>query len=325
MLGDTLTVTLPEPARRGEPLAIEIAYEVVRPAEGVNWNIPDSAYPDRARQIWTQGEEEENHFWFPCYDNPNERMTSESLITMGSRFTVLGNGELLDRKDNGDGTTTWHYRMDASHAPYLISVVVGEFAVLEQAAGGIPILSHVRPERMKLAEHSFAGLPEMMRIFVDRFGPYPYTVYRQSTLEDYLFGGMENIANSTLTHRTLHDPVVGEGYGSENLLAHELAHQWWGNLVGARNWGNIWINEGFAAFSEAMYFEFAEGSERGQWELWTMLTDYLGSGSTRPLVSFDYDVPVDLFDSVSYSKGGCSSTCCGSDWVRTCSGSTCAP
>ena len=305
--GDTLTVFPPAPLAKGQEVAVAIDYRSVKPAEGMYWVIPDKDYPDRPHQIWTQGEQDENRFWFPCYDNPNEKMTSEQIITVESRYTVVGNGELLEKRDNGDGTHTWHYRMDVPHVPYLTSLVVGEYEVYETEWDGIPIFSYVRPGDIDLAERSFEQTDEMMRIYSESIGiRYPYPAYRQVEVENFLWGGMENIGATTLTWRTLHDEASHGVQESEGLVSHEIAHQWWGDLVTTKNWANIWLNEGFATYFEAVYWNQQVGPDRGAWGLYTDLLNYLGSddGYRRPMVTRYYDDAGDIFDGVAYAKGG---------------------
>ena len=305
--GDTLTVYPGSPLTQGREVEVAIDYRAVKPAEGLYWVIPDRDYPDRPYQIWTQGEMEENHFWFPCYDNPNERMTSEQIITVESKYTVIGNGEIVEKRDNGDGTTTWHYRMDTPHVPYLTSLVIGVYEVYESEWDGIPILSYVRPDAVDLAQRSFGETAEMMRIYSESIGiRYPYPAYRQVEVENFLWGGMENIGATTLTWRTLHDEDAHEVQRSEGLVSHEIAHQWWGDLVTTKNWANIWLNEGFATYFEVVYWNQAVGPDRGAWNLYADLRSYLrsDSGYRRPMVTRYYEDSNDMFDGVAYAKGG---------------------
>jgi len=305
-IGDTLTIDLDRAYGRTDTLEISIDYRVENPPEGVYFNIPNKEYPDRPRQIWTQGEDDESHFWFPCYDDPNDRMTSEEIVTVEDHYTVIGNGELLDRRAEGDGTSTWHYRMDVPHPTYLISLIVGEYDVYTSEADGIPILSYVRPSFLPMAERSFGRTAEMMEIMNRRIGVrYPYAAYRQTEVQNFLWGGMENISATTLTHATLHDETAHEVYRSEGLVIHELAHQWWGDLVTTRNWDNCWLNEGTANYFEYVYWHDAEGPDRLHWELMTGIESILGTEKRyrRPLVTRYYTSSWGMFDQVAYSKG----------------------
>jgi aminopeptidase N len=304
---DTVIVVPPRPLPRGREAEIVIAYRAENPSEGMYWNIPDRDYPDRPYQVWTQGEQDENRFWFPTYDYPNDRATSEEIVTVDARYTVIGNGELVEKRDNGDGTVTWRYRMDIPHVTYLQSLIVGEYTVYETEWDGIPILSYVQPELFDLAEPAFSPTALMMKIMSEKTGiRYPYPAYRQTTVENFLWGGMENISATTLTNRTLRTPEAFTVSTSEGLVAHELAHQWWGDLVTTKNWANVWLNEGFATYLEKLYWEFGVGPEAARWDLYGDLRAYLREDRgqyRRPLVTRYYRDSGDVFDDVAYQKG----------------------
>lgn len=305
--GDTLTVFPPHALARGESTEVSIAYRALRPPEGVYWNVPDADYPHMHPQIWTEGSETESHFWFPCYDAPNDKMTTEEFVTADPRFTVVGNGQLVSRTEDPGGAVTWHYRMDVPVSTYLISLVVGEFAEYKQSADGVPILSYVPPDRLSEAARSFDRTPDMLRMLSEVAGmPYPYPAYRQTAVEDFLWGGMENVAATTLTDNTLHPAVEDATYSSESLVVHELSHQWWGDLLTVKNWSELWLAEGFATFCESLYWERAYGTDRMQWDLYRDLRSYLDGekAGRRPLVTRYYDSTIDIFDSVAYEKGG---------------------
>jgi len=304
--GDTLTVVLDRPYARGEELEVTITYSVKDIPTGAFFIEPTDAYPKRPWQVWTQGESEDTHFWVPCYDNPNERMTSDEKFTVERRFSVVANGTLEGIADNDDGTRTWHFlQVDADYPPYLMAFAVGEYQIYKEDAGGIPVESYVRPSLFPHAERSFGTTGDMLDLFTSLFGPYPYEVYRQVEVAEFLFGGMENVTATILTSRTLHDEIGHEVYQSEGLVAHELAHMWWGDHVSARNWANIWIAEGFATYAETLYWEHAEGVQRGRWDNYRNQVSYFTEDRAyrRPLVTRYYDSYDDLFDSVAYSKG----------------------
>ncbi len=304
--GDTLAVTLDRTYAAGETLTVTIAYRAEHPAEGLYFNRPDRHYPDRPRQIWTQGEADENHFWFPCVDDPDERMTVEEIVTVADGLTVVGNGVAGEPRENGDGTATWHYRLGVPAPTYLISLVVGDYKVLADAWDGIPVLSYVRPALFDEAARSFDRTADMVRILSTVTGiRYPYPVYRQTEVENFLFGGMENLAATTLTVNTLHPAAAAPDYSSESLVSHELAHQWWGDYVTTRSWAGTWLNEGFADYFETVWYEFSGREDLARWTAYEQLRSYLRSDHRyrRPLVTRYYSDPDDMFDGVSYSKG----------------------
>jgi len=304
--GDTVTVHLDRPYNPGEELTLRLDYRVDRPVAGIYFMVPDDAYPDRPRQIWTQGEAEENHYWFPCYDNPGDRGTSEQFITVERSLTVAANGRLVDRRENADGTDTWHFRLDVPHPAYLQALAVGEYRILRADAGGTPVLSYVRPSRFDWAERSFGESAAMIELFEKLLGfPYPYSIYRQVEVEEYLFGGMENTTVTILTGRTLHDEEVAKAYGSESLVAHEIAHQWLGDYVSPRTWAHTWLNEGFATYLETVYWENRVSLERARWDVYKAQESYLSEDRDhyrRPMVTAFYEHPDDLFDNVGYGK-----------------------
>jgi aminopeptidase N len=256
--------------------------------------------------MWTQGQAEENQYWFPGFDDPSDVATIETRVTVEAPYTVVGNGALVDRTENPDGTLTWTHRLDVPIPTNLVSLAVGEYGVLEDEAEGVPILSYAPVDRMEEAPLAYRDTGRMLSLFAEWNGtPYAYPVYRQVAVGHYLFGGMENAAASTLTDRTLHGPADHGTYRSDELIAHELAHQWWGNRVSVRRWSDEWMSEGFATWFETLWWEHSEGEARAAWHRRDNLSWYLGEAEqyVRPLVTRYYDHEDDLWDGHGYSKG----------------------
>jgi aminopeptidase N len=307
LVDQQLIITLDKAYNSDASLALEIAYQA-QPRMGLYFVRPDEAYPEKPWQIWSQGEMEENHHWFPCYDFPNDQMTSEMIATVPEGQMVISNGELLEvRQNRGEGTVTYHWRENVPHVSYLISVIVGEFLEVRDDWQGIPVSYYVEPKHEDLVERSFSKTPDMMDFFARRIGiPYPYEKYAQTTIADFMWGGMENVSATTLTDGTLHDKRAHLDRSSDGLVAHELAHQWFGDLLTTKSWNHIWLNEGFATYFEDLYVEHDQGAQEFYLSLEQEREKYLDEYSrkySRPIVTNYYENAEELFDGHSYQKG----------------------
>ena len=274
---------------------------------GLTFIKPTADDPNRPRQIWSQGETEYNHYWFPCFDHPNDFATSELIATVEKPFTVISNGKLVEQRDNPDGTRTFHWVMDQPHATYLTSIIVGEYVPIEMNYDGIPVISYVYPNEVEQGKVSFARIADMVRFFSEKTGVrYPYAKYAQTIVRDF-GGGMENISATTLTDTAVHDARTELDQTSDGLISHELAHQWFGDYVTCRSWSDIWLNESFATYFEAMWTEHrlgrdeflyseVKGNQEAYYEAWRR-------GLRRPIVTKHYNNPDDLFDVYAYPRG----------------------
>lgn len=302
----TLTVHLDRPRGPGEELTVAIDYSA-SPRAGLWFVGPDAGYPKKPRQIWSQGEPNLNRQWFPSWDYPNDRATTEMVATVARPFTAVSNGRLAEVADRPDGRRTFHWRMEQPHTTYLVSIVVSEFARVADEWKGIPIEYYVPPGREEEARVSFGRTPAMMEYFSTVTGkPYPYAKYAQTTIYDYMWGGMENITATTQTERTLHPARHDTDFSSDYLVAHELAHQWFGDLITCRSWDHLWLNEGFADYLTVLWKGDAHGPGELAWEVDDMVQDHLAEAVgkyRRPLVTRRYAAPIRLFDAHSYEKG----------------------
>lgn len=302
-----LIIDLDKPYSSGESITLQVAYHA-RPRLGLYFVRPDEAYPDKPWQIWSQGEMEENSHWFPCYDYPNDRMTTELIVTVPDSQMAISNGELLEiRWNENEGTATYHWRENIPHVTYLISVVVGRFVEVRDEWDGIPVLYYVESRDSNKVERSFARTPDMIDFYSEVIGiRYPYEKYAQTTITDFMWGGMENVSATTLKRETLHDERAGLDISSDGLVAHELAHQWWGDLLTTKNWNHIWLNEAFATYFEALYVEYDKGQREFILELGKNRQTYFKEDAyqyRRPIVTNRYEDPEEMFDSHSYEKG----------------------
>ena len=276
------------------------------PRTGLYFFKPDSSYPNRRTQAWTQGEETDNHHWVPLYDYPNDRATFETILTVDQKFKAISNGELVSQNENDDNTHTFHWRENHPMVSYLISFAVGEYIKVEDSLGDLPINYWVYPENQKEARRSFGKTPDMMKYFNDVTGvDYPFEKYDQVIVSDFMFGGMENITLTHNTDRTMHDARAVPDHSSDGLVAHELAHQWYGDMLTTRNWANIWLNEGFATFFSRLYRTHNLGPDDGDYIRLGEIRAYQGNDkrNRRPTVHFEYFEPFELFDSHVYAKG----------------------
>ena len=302
-----LKVTLARALKAGDEIEIAIDYSA-RPRRGLYFVGPDDAYPEKPVQAWTQGEDEDSRYWFPCYDYPNDRATSEVIATVPEKFTAISNGELIEVKvDAKRGVRIFHYRHDVAHSAYLITLAAGEFAEIRDNAGKVPVLYYVQPGREDDARRAFGNTPRMIEFFARRIGvPYPYARYTQVAVADFIFGGMENTTATTQTADTLHDERAHLDFSSDPLVAHELAHQWWGDLLTCRDWAHAWLNEGFATYFEAMWCEEDKGADEFAWNIRQDRQNYLEEDAhhyRRPIVCNRYRAPIELFDRHLYEKG----------------------
>jgi aminopeptidase N len=275
---------------------------------GLRFIKPSVEDPKRPKQIWSQGESEYNHYWFPCYDHPNDFFTSELTATVEKPLTVISNGKLLDTKDNSDNTRTFHWKIDQPHASYLTSIVVGEYTPIVADYQGIPIISNVYPSQVAEGKLTTARLPEMVTFFSEKTGvKYPYAKYAQTMARNF-GGGMENISATTQTDQMIHDQRTELDATTDGLQSHELAHQWFGDYLTCRTWADIWLNESFATYFQAMWDEYKLGADDFLYSDVKANQDAYFSawqaGNRRPIVTKNYESPDAVFDTYAYPRGG---------------------
>ncbi len=305
--GRVLTVDLPADLERGD---VAVAYSAT-PRKGLYFLEPDEHVPSRPRQAWTQCQEEDGRHFFPCHDKPHVKMTTETRVHVPAGFYVLSNGVLASRTKEKDGEV-FHWTMDEPHASYLVTIVAGEFAEIEAAAKAgdktVPLTYLVPKGEEASAERTFGRTPEMISYFSELTGvPYPWKKYAQVVVSDFFFGGMENTTATTMYEHILLDARAAIDVTSDDLVAHELAHQWFGDYVTCRDWSEGWLNEGFATFMEHVWREKHLGKDEYEYGIKTDLASYLGEAHgryRRPIVCQEYDAPLDLFDRHLYEKGG---------------------
>ncbi|MCC6725446.1 MAG: alanyl aminopeptidase [Saprospiraceae bacterium] len=276
--------------------------------KGLFFINPRKTEADKPQQIWTQGETENNSRWFPTIDKPNERATSEITLTVEDRFKTLSNGLLVSSKKNTDGTRTDHWKMDMPHAPYLVMLAVGEYAVVSDKWNGKAVDYYVEPKFEKYARSIFPHTPEMLQFFSDKLGvAYPWQKYSQVVVRDYVSGAMENttaVIFGDFMQGT--DRQLIDNRQNETITAHEMFHHWFGDYVTCESWANLTLNEGFANYSEYLWLEQKHGKDEADFHRLNELNGYMQSAaqSMHPLINYGYENKEDMFDAHSYNKGG---------------------
>lgn len=304
--GKILRVDLGRDHDPGDQVTIDVDYSA-EPRRGLYFVGPDEGYPDKPRQVWSQGQDEDSRYWFPCVDAPHEKASSELVVRVPAGFFALSNGTLLRDQQEGDRRTL-HWRFDVPHSSYLITLAAGELGEIVDQWNEVDVRYYAQPDRLEDCRRTLGKTPEMIELFSRLFGvPYPYEKYAQVFVADFIFGGMENTTATTLTDTVLLDERAALDFDVESLVAHELAHQWFGDLITCRDWGEGWLNEGFATYSEYLWREHSEGHDAASLELEDWADHYFGEDSSRyrrTVATKVYDEPIDIFDAHLYEKGG---------------------
>ncbi|MEP7027180.1 MAG: M1 family aminopeptidase [Candidatus Eisenbacteria bacterium] len=301
-----LTVRLDRAYGPEETIVLAVEY-AAQPRTGLWFVRPDGAYPERRAQAWSQGQAEDSAYWFPVFDHPNDKFPTEIKVTVDSQFRTVANGRLLSRKKSRDGArTTWHWRHEFPQPAYLVSLVVAPFVETRDRAAGVPLRFYAFAGQERAARRLYGKTGDMMRVFTKLFGPYPWKEYSQVVVSEYTWGGMENSGATTLTEKALLDARAAIDVSYEGLVSHELAHQWWGDLVTCRGWHHNWLNESWATFSENLYDEAAHGADSATWDRLQKYSQYVAQDLgqyRRPIVTDRYGIATDLFDRHAYEKG----------------------
>ncbi|MDP9033385.1 MAG: HEAT repeat domain-containing protein [Myxococcota bacterium] len=303
--------TLGLPIERGSARAhVEVRYSAA-PRRGLYFIEPDEHYPDRPRQVWSQCQEEDARHWLPCVDSPHVKMTTELSVCVPGGWYALSNGELVSSEKPTRGDWKYHWKMSQPHASYLVTLAIGEFLELTDRVdvdGRVVPLTYLVPKgRREDGRRAFERTPLMLAHFGAITGvPYPYGKYAQVVVADFIFGGMENTTATTMYEHILLDERAAIDISSDDLVAHELAHQWFGDYVTCRAWYEGWLNEGFATFFEHVWREEHSGRDEYDFGLKVDFEAYAAEAHgryRRPVVCQDYDSPLDLFDRHLYEKG----------------------
>lgn len=317
--GMKLGINLGKSVSKGIEIKIQIEYtahpdgsldpdSAITSDQGLFFIDPRGEIDSKPTQIWTQGETEYNSRWFPTIDKPNERCTQEIKLTVPDSLVTLSNGKLVGSKQTGNGLRQDHWVQELPHAPYLFMLAIGDYAVVEEVKDNIEYQYMVYPEYEADAKKIFNHTPEMMQFFSDLIGyPYPWDKYSQVITEDYVSGAMENTSAVIFGEFVQKDARALLDAPNDNIVAHELFHHWFGDLVTCESWSNLTMNEGFANYGEYLWLEYKYGKDKAEEHRISELQSYLSStdaGDTHDLIDFEYGDKEDMFDVHSYNKGG---------------------
>jgi aminopeptidase N len=301
---DKLVITFAAPIPPDKQASVTVSYSA-EPKQGLYFRTPEMGYKDGDTHLFSQGEEIEARHWFPCFDSPNEKFTSELTCRVPEGMTAISNGRLLSQdKDPATGLVAFHWSQEKPHATYLITLVAGYLKKIEDKHGTLPLAFYTPPSEINEAAASFSDTRDMVDFFEKEIGvPYPWAKYDQVCVNDFVAGGMENTSVTTLTDGTLHTAATENIENSEGLIAHELAHQWFGDLVTCKDWSHVWLNEGFATYYETLYNEHKNGREAMLYELYERARHITGmANDSTPIVRRTFDRSGEMFGYLVYPK-----------------------
>jgi aminopeptidase N len=299
-----LIVHFPEGYNYGEEVLFTVEYHAENPKYGLFF---DDRTEDHPQMVTTVSWPEYAHHWLPCYDYPNDKATHEFIITVEDTLRVLGNGRLVRVvEDKLNGSKTFHWSQDLPHSTYLFLLAIGPYVVIEDSLDSLPVNYWVYEEGAEDAKWIFKKTPYMIAFFNDIFGyRYPWAKYDQ-VISPRFSGGAENTSATLLGQGVVHDRKAEQDYSWEKTIAHEAAHQWWGDLITLRSWEHTWLNESFGTYSDYLYTLYDKGKDEGAYELLNKKNSYLREAHNeyiRPIVFDRYDRPQQNFDSHTYPKG----------------------
>jgi aminopeptidase N len=318
---EKITIHLDRVYSRNEEYKIAIDY-VAKPEErtniggsaainsdkGLYFINPKGEDTEKPMQIWSQGETQSNSCWFPTIDSPNERATNEITLTVDDKYKTLSNGLMLSSKKNTDGTRTDYWKMDQPHAPYLVMIAVGDFAVVKEKWENIELSYYVEPAFEKDVRAIYPHTPELLTFFSTKLGvKYPWQKYAQIVMRDYVSGAMENTTAVIFGEfMQNHERELIDVETNELIVAHEMFHHWFGDYVTTESWSNLTLNEGFANYSEYLWLEHKYGRDAADAHWLTEAQGYFGQAKNQrhALIDFNYSNREEMFDAHSYNKGG---------------------
>lgn len=303
---DKVVIALNNSYSHRDTLLINVKYKLTDQVKGLRFSedteksprqASSDCFPNKARQ------------WIPCYDYPHDKVTQEMIVTVDKKYKVLSNGSLLSVKNvEGSDKHTWHWKQLKPHSTYLINLSIADYAVIQDSLGSLPINYWVYQWNVEDARRSFAKTPYMIDFFNKIYDyEYPWEKYDQ-VISAYMGGGAEATSATLLGEGAVTDRKGEIDFSYEGVIAHEIAHQWWGDLITCRSWDHTWMNESFGTYSDHLYKRYAWGEDEGAYDLINKKNAYLREAYNkymRPIVFNRYEDPGQNFDSHTYPKGAC--------------------
>ncbi len=302
---DDIKIAFQAPVPADEEITLEIDYSA-EPESGLYFRTPAMGYPESDTHLWTQGEPHGARHWFPCFDYPNERSSTEIICRVPSDMTVLGNGEKVEEREIKDGLKSVRWIQSKPHVIYLVCLVAGKLERIQSVYRDIELGFYTQPSLAEYAPNSFVDTADVMACFEKEIGiPFPWFKYDQVTCADFVAGGMENTTLTTLTQGTIFSKKTENLKTSRRLVAHELAHQWFGDYVTCKDWSHLWLNEGFATYYTHLYEGHRFGPDAMRYGLWrdARSSIFPRVDDTKPIVYNEYGNPMEQFDYRAYPKG----------------------
>lgn len=317
--GKVITIDLGKEYARTDTLDLFIDYtanptevasytgEAITSDQGLYFINHDGSEEGVPRQIWTQGEPQASSCWFPTIDWPNERTSQEVKLTIKDEYISVSNGKLISSEKNYDGTRTDIWRQEKPHAPYLFALVVGEFVKTTDTWRDMELSYILEPDFAPYAKTVFSPTPEMLEYYSNALGvDYPWDKYAQIVVREFVSGAMENTGCVIFYDALNQDNNQHLDENHEDIIAHELIHHWFGDLVTMESFANLPLNESFATYGEYLWFRHKYGQYQADYHADQDLINYMAEAATKrePLIRYKHDKPDDMFDAHSYQKGG---------------------
>jgi aminopeptidase N len=303
---DHLQINFLQSYHYGDRITFTIKYSVNNSRKGFFFSEETDRNPN---MISTDSWPNEARYWFPCYDYPHDKATMELIATVKKPNKVLSNGKLISIKEHKNHSrVTYHWHQQKPHSTYLSMVAIGPFAVIKDSLGNLPINYWVYPKDLEDAKRIFRKTPDMIAFFNKLYGyPYPWAKYDQ-VVTPTQGGGAEATSATILGQNVICDEKGDKDFSWQTTIAHEIAHQWWGDLITLRTWSETWMNESFATYSDYLYTRYDQGEEEGALALLNKKNAYLREARERyirPIVFNRYEHPGQNFDRHTYPKGAC--------------------
>jgi aminopeptidase N len=291
-----------EPVPVGAEASVVITYHV-QPERGLYFRTPEMGYKKGDTEVWSQGEPELHRYWFPSYDYPNQRFTTEVICHVPEGMEVVSNGVLASKEKGADNLTAWHWKQDKPHANYLVALAAGFFRTIEDKTGPVPLAISVPPSEKDQAANAFLDTKKIIEFYQRETGvPFAWDKYHQVYCLDFIAGGMENTSCTFEASSLLFRNETEQLRTLVPLDAHETAHQWFGDLVTCRDWSHLWLNEGFATYYADLYEGERDGIDAMRYNMWREAEHVFESLDSKPVVWRDYSDPQLQFDYRNYPK-----------------------